>query len=79
MHSEQQEPHGTFYVHGSQDCYPSGDESLNMSKLQMRHFQATDRVCMSLAYLAWYIDSRLKNILIKNEGLDSQAQEMKII
>ena len=54
MHSEQQEPHGTFYVHGSQDCYPSGDESLNMMcKLQVRHFQATDRFCMSLAYLAW--------------------------
>jgi hypothetical protein len=53
MHSKQQEPHGTFHVSGSQHHYfPSGDESLKMSKLDVRHFQATDRLCMPLAYLA---------------------------
>lgn len=67
MHSKQQEPHSTFYVSSSQHhCFPSGDESLKMSKLDVRHFQATDRLCMPLAYLA-HSYGRLSKFLPKTE------------
>jgi hypothetical protein len=79
MHSKQQETHGTFYVSGSQHrCFPSGDESLKMSKLDVRHFQATDRLCMPLAYLA-HSYSRLKHFFTTNDELDCKVQDLKNI
>jgi hypothetical protein len=74
-HSKQQEPRRASYISGSQHCSPSGDESLRTisSKLHVRHFQATDRVCMRLAYLA-YVCGRLKCVLTKNEELFCKVQ-----
>jgi len=56
MHSDQQERRIAFYTFGSSTtvlCQVITGK-LEMSKLHVRHSQATDRVCMPLAYLAWY-------------------------
>jgi len=48
-----------------------------MSKLDVRHFQATDRLCMPLAYLA-HSYGRLKHFLTTNEELDYKVQDLEI-
>jgi hypothetical protein len=45
------------------------------SKLHVRHFQATDRVRMRLAYLA-HVCGRLKCVLTKNEELVCKAKNL---